>query len=147
MASLPEGMGAVWAERALDASGVVLLIADAAGTVLHVSAGGQRFFTHAALCRASLLELIDGLTPPLLGSIAAGQTEPTHLFVQQSAVERPIAGAPAGATVAPLGDQTHVVCTINTISALHRALGEIEDVVRAATSSRPAGCGGRRRWR
>lgn len=129
-----EETGSSWAERALDASGLVLLVADSTGRILHASSGAAAYFQPEALHNGSLLKLIDNMTSAELRSIASGAAEPAHVFLTQHAIKLPIPGVTPVASITPMGDGLRVVCAANTISATHRALGEIEDIVRGANA-------------
>jgi len=128
------GIDASWAERALDASGIVLIVADGDGTVHEMSAGAEAYFTEVVLERGSIFEMFEGMTKSDLREIANESIEPIRVAVLQNALNHAVSGSAPGATVVPMGDGVRVVCTVNSVSAKQRALGEIEDIVLAASS-------------
>lgn len=128
------GTDASWAERALDASGIVLMVADADGKIFGWSAGASSYFEPTITPGGSIFDLFEDMTASDVRAIATGRAEPMRVMVRACVIDAPLAGPAPGATLAPMGDGQRVVCTVNTVSAHQRALGEVDDIVRAASS-------------
>ncbi|MGP1346591.1 MAG: PAS domain-containing protein [Phycisphaerales bacterium] len=133
MHGTPPWIDADWAERALDASGLVLIVGDESGAITGMSAGARSFLDGRGLSGVeSLLSIVDGTDADELSRIASGIAEPLRLPLRDGSTAGGIAASHA--TIAPMGDGQSVVCTINGMSANARALGEVDDLVRAASS-------------